>query len=38
MLAYNDVFVIFSVVAFAVVPFCFLLKPIVGGGGGGGGH
>ena len=38
VLAYNDVFVIFSVVAFAVVPFCFLLKPIVGGGGGGGGH
>ena len=38
VLAYNDVFVIFSVVAFAVAPFCFLLKPIVGGGGGGGGH
>ena len=38
ILAYNDVFVIVSMIAFAVVPFCFLLKPIVGGGGGGGGH
>ncbi|MCQ8241021.1 DHA2 family efflux MFS transporter permease subunit [Rhizosaccharibacter radicis] len=37
-LAYNDVFMIFSVVAFAMVPFCFLLRPARGGGGGGGGH
>ncbi len=38
ILAYNDCFILFSIVAFAVIPFCFLLKPSVSGGGGGGGH
>lgn len=39
VLAYNDSFVMFSMVAFAVVPFCFLLKPVMRGGGGkGAGH
>ncbi len=39
VLAYNDCFLFFSMLAFAVVPFCFLLKPAVAkGGGGGGGH
>ena len=36
ILAYNDCFILFSIVAFAVIPFCFLLKPSVGGGRGGG--
>ena len=38
VLAYNDCFLIFSLVAFAVIPFCFLLKPGISGGGGGAGH
>ena len=39
VLAYNDSFVMFSMIAFAVVPFCFLLKPVMRGGGGqGAGH
>ncbi|NPD67035.1 DHA2 family efflux MFS transporter permease subunit [Lichenicola cladoniae] len=32
VLAYNDCFLLFSLIAFAVVPFCFLLKPGVSGG------
>ena len=36
VLAYNDCFILFSIIAFAVVPFCFLLKPSIGGAGGGG--
>lgn len=32
VLAYNDCFLLFSLIAFAVVPFCFLLKPGVAGG------
>ena len=35
VLAYNDCFLLFSLIAFAVVPFCFLLKPTIGGGKGG---
>jgi DHA2 family multidrug resistance protein len=31
VLAYNDCFLLFSIIAFAVVPFCFLLKPTVSG-------
>ena len=38
ILAYNDAFILFSIIAFLVIPFCFLLKPSVSGGGGGGGH
>ena len=36
ILAYNDCFLLFSVIAFAVIPFCFLLKPSVSSGRGGG--
>ena len=36
ILAYNDCFILFSIIAFAVIPFCFLLKPSVGGSRGGG--
>ena len=38
VLAYNDAFVIVSMLAFAVIPFCFLLRPVVSGGGGEAGH
>ncbi len=39
VMAYSDIFVYCSLVAFAMVPLCFLLSPIKGGrGGGGGGH
>jgi MFS transporter, DHA2 family, multidrug resistance protein len=38
VMAYSDVFLYCSVVAFAMVPLCFLLSPIKGGRGGGGGH
>ncbi|MFZ0559742.1 MAG: EmrB/QacA family drug resistance transporter, partial [Methylovirgula sp.] len=39
VMAYSDVFTYCSIVAFAMVPLCFLLSPIKGGrGGGGGGH
>jgi DHA2 family multidrug resistance protein len=36
VMAYNDCFLLFSLIAFAVIPFCFLLKPIVAKGKGGG--
>lgn len=36
VLAYNDVFSLVAILAFLVVPFCFLLTPNKGGGGGGG--
>ena len=38
VLAYNDVFVIVSMIAFAVVPFCFLLSDSKAGGDAPGGH
>ncbi len=39
VMAYSDVFKGCSIVAFALVPLCFMLSPIKGGrGGGGGGH
>ena len=39
VLAYNDCFLLFSIIAFAVVPFCFLLKPTIADGkSAGGGH
>ena len=39
VLAYNDCFLLFSLIAFTVVPFCFLLKPgVVGGKKPGPGH
>ena len=38
VLAYSDCFLVFSMIAFAVVPFCFILRPVVAKGGGGGGH
>lgn len=38
ILAYADVFYYCSIVAFIVVPFCFLLSPKIGGGGPGGAH
>jgi DHA2 family multidrug resistance protein len=38
VLAYADVFLYCSFVAFAVVPFCFLLSPSKGGGSPGAGH
>jgi len=39
VMAYSDVFLLCSIVAFAMVPFCFLLSPIKGGrGAGAGGH
>jgi MFS transporter, DHA2 family, multidrug resistance protein len=38
VMAYSDVFLYCSVVAFAMVPLCSLLSPIKGGRGGGGGH
>ena len=38
VLAYNDVFGMVAVLAFLVVPFCFLLSPSKSGGGGGGGE
>jgi DHA2 family multidrug resistance protein len=38
ILAYADVFLYCSVIAFAVVPFCFLLSPTKGGGQPGAGH
>jgi MFS transporter, DHA2 family, multidrug resistance protein len=38
VLAYSDVFYYCSIVAFIVVPFCFLLSPKIGGGGPGGAH
>jgi DHA2 family multidrug resistance protein len=38
VLAYSDVFYYCAIVAFIVVPFCFLLSPKTGGGGPGGGH
>jgi MFS transporter, DHA2 family, multidrug resistance protein len=39
ILAYEDVFIVVSVIAFAVVPICFLLSPTKGRGGGArGGH
>ncbi len=36
ILAYNDSFILISIIAFSVIPFCFLLKPSVGGRPGGG--
>lgn len=36
--AYSDVFFFCAILAFALVPFCFLLSPIRGGRGAGGGH
>ena len=36
VLAYNDCFLLFSIIAFAVIPFCFLLKPVVSAPEGGG--
>ncbi len=36
-MAYSDVFKACSIVAFALVPLCFMLSPIKGGRGGGGG-
>ena len=38
VLAYADVFFYCAIVAFAVVPFCFLLSPKTGGMRAGGGH
>jgi DHA2 family multidrug resistance protein len=38
VLAYSDVFYYCAIIAFLVVPFCFLLSPKVGGGAPGGGH
>ena len=38
VLAYNDVFGMVAVLAFLVVPFCFLLSNSKGGDGGGGGE
>ncbi|MBX9709697.1 MAG: DHA2 family efflux MFS transporter permease subunit [Xanthobacteraceae bacterium] len=38
VLAYSDVFFYCSIVAFLMVPFCFLLSPKMGGTRGGGGH
>jgi MFS transporter, DHA2 family, multidrug resistance protein len=38
VMAYSDVFKGCSIVAFALVPLCFMLSPIKGGRGGGGGH
>jgi DHA2 family multidrug resistance protein len=38
VLAYSDVFYYCAIVAFIVVPFCFLLSAKTGGGGPGGGH
>lgn len=38
VLAYSDLFYYCAIVAFVVVPFCFLLSPKVGGPQGGGGH
>ncbi|NHN89207.1 DHA2 family efflux MFS transporter permease subunit [Acetobacter conturbans] len=38
MLAYNEAFMIFGLVAFCVVPFCFLLSPMKSGGGSRGAH
>ena len=38
VLAYNDSFVMFSMVAFAVIPFCFLLRPVTRGAGKEAGH
>jgi DHA2 family multidrug resistance protein len=38
VLAYSDVFFYCAVVAFLMVPFCFLLSPRTGGGGTGGAH
>ena len=37
-LAYSNIFLYASVVAFCVVPFCFLITKKVAAGGGGGGH
>jgi DHA2 family multidrug resistance protein len=38
VLAYSDVFYYCAIVAFIMVPFCFLLSPKTGGGGAGGAH
>jgi DHA2 family multidrug resistance protein len=38
VLAYSDVFFYCSIVAFLMVPFCFVLSPKMGGARGGGGH
>ncbi|QNT77281.1 DHA2 family efflux MFS transporter permease subunit [Entomobacter blattae] len=38
ILAYNDAFMIFGILALCVVPFCFLLSPYKGGGKGGAAH
>jgi DHA2 family multidrug resistance protein len=38
VLAYADVFYFCAIVAFIVVPFCFLISPKTGGGGPGGAH
>ena len=38
VLAYSDVFYYCAILAFIVVPFCFLLSPKTGGGGPGGAH
>ena len=38
VLAYSDVFYYSAIVAFLMVPFCFMLSPKIGGGGPGGAH
>ena len=38
VLAYSDVFFYCAIVAFLMVPFCFLLSPKTGGGRPGGAH
>ncbi len=38
VLAYSNVFFYFSMLAFCVVPFCFLISAKKASGGGGGGH
>jgi MFS transporter, DHA2 family, multidrug resistance protein len=38
LLAYSDVFYYCAIIAFIVVPFCFLLSPKTGGGASGGAH
>jgi DHA2 family multidrug resistance protein len=38
VLGYADVFFYCAIIAFAVVPFCFLLSPKTGGMRAGGGH
>jgi DHA2 family multidrug resistance protein len=38
VLGYADVFFYCAIVAFLMVPFCFMLSPKTGGGGPGAGH